>query len=42
MKEVWISSTMDGTRQPSLFYQAEGENRPLLVGLHTWSYDRYN
>ena len=40
-QELLIKSTLDGTMQPSLFYFA-GENRPLLVGLHTWSYDRFN
>ena len=28
--------------QPSLFYRARGVHRPLLVGLHTWSFDRFN
>ena len=29
--------------QPSLFRKAEGdEKRPLLVGLHTWSHNRFN
>lgn len=42
-KELWIESTLDGTKQPSLFYQASGaQKRPLLVGLHTWSFDRFN
>lgn len=42
-RELWIKSTMDGTMQPSLFYCSEEEGkRPLLVGLHTWSYDRFN
>ena len=40
--EILIKSTIDNTLQPSLFYQAKGENRPLLVGLHTWSYNRFN
>ena len=40
--EISIQSTMDGTIQPSLFYPAKGKKRPLLVGLHTWSTDRYN
>lgn len=40
--EILIKSTMDGTMQPSLFYPAKGSNRPLLVGLHTWSCDRFN
>ena len=41
MKEIIVKSTLDNTDQPSLFYFA-GEDRPLLVGLHTWSFDRYN
>ena len=41
-EEVHIESTMDKTLQPSLFFKAKGEKRPLLIGLHTWSYDRYN
>ena len=42
-QELWIRSTGDGTLQPSLFYRAAGEEkRPLLVGLHTWSRDRFN
>ncbi len=40
--EILIKSTIDGTMQPSLYYQAKGENRPLLVGLHTWSHNRFN
>lgn len=40
--ELLIKSTMDQTMQPSLFFAAKGNNRPLLVGLHTWSYDRFN
>ena len=39
--EILIPSTLDGTMQPSLFYRAEGK-RPLLVGLHTWSFNRFN
>lgn len=43
MKELKILSSFDRTQQPSLFFQADGkEKRPLLVGLHTWSYDRFN
>ena len=41
-RELLVKSTVDGTMQPSLFYKAKGENRPLLVGLHTWSFDRFN
>ena len=42
-KEIYVKSTIDSTLQPSLFYQADGEEkRPLLVGLHTWSANRFN
>lgn len=40
--EILVQSTLDSTLQPSLFYPAKGTKRPLLVGLHTWSYDRFN
>ncbi len=42
-QELLIKSTLDGTMQPSLFYKSKSaEKRPLLVGLHTWSFDRFN
>lgn len=41
-QELLITSTLDGTLQPSLFYKASSPQRPLLVGLHTWSYNRFN
>lgn len=41
-EEILIKSTLDGTMQPSLFYKSSSKNRPLLVGLHTWSFDRFN
>ena len=40
--ELLIPSTLDGSLQPSLFYRASKPNRPVLVGLHTWSFDRFN
>lgn len=41
--EITVKSTLDGTLQPSLFYKSESQQkRPLLVGLHTWSWDRFN
>ena len=40
-QEILVTSTLDGTSQPSLFYRAQGK-RPLLVGLHTWSFNRFN
>ena len=42
-REVFIKSTMDGTMQPSLFYNSDSKGkRPLLIGLHTWSWQRDN
>lgn len=41
-QEILIRSSIDGTDQPSLFYKAKEDGRPLLVGLHTWSFDRFN
>lgn len=45
-QELWIRSTLDATMQPSLFFEAskadKTEKRPMLVALHTWSFDRYN
>jgi len=42
-REILIKSTKDETMQPSLFYKSQSSGkRPLLVGLHTWSYDRFN
>lgn len=42
-KEILVKSTLDGTMQPSLFYKSDSQiKRPLLVGLHTWSFDRFN
>lgn len=41
--EILVKSTSDGSMQPSLFYKSEANGkRPLLVGLHTWSFDRFN
>lgn len=41
--EILVKSTKDASMQPSLFFKSEtNEKRPLLVGLHTWSHDRFN
>ena len=40
--EILVKSTVDGSMQPSLFFENNGGKKPLLVGLHTWSYDRFN
>lgn len=42
VKELYITSTIDYTEQPSLFFEASEKGRPLLVGLHTWSFSRDN
>lgn len=43
MNEISVRSTLDGTLQPSLFFHPGGDDPvPLVVGLHTWSYDRFN
>ena len=43
MQEISVRSTLDGTLQPSLWRPSpSAEKRPLLVGLHTWSFDRFN
>jgi len=43
MNEILIKSSIDGSFQPSLFHKASSNKpRPLLVGLHTWSADRFN
>lgn len=40
--ELKIKSGIDGSIQPSIFIPAKGKHRPMIVGLHTWSYDRFN
>jgi len=41
--ELQISSTLDGSTEPSLFRPSDGSDpAPLLVVLHTWSADRHN
>ena len=41
--EIRVRSTADGSLQPSLFFKSPSrEKRPLLLGLHTWSFDRFN
>lgn len=43
MKEIEVKSSADGSAEKSLFFFPDGaENVPLVVGLHTWSYDRFN
>lgn len=41
--EIDFPSPADGSRQPALLAVPEGPGKcPLVVGLHTWSFDRYN
>ncbi len=43
MDEIDVKSTCDGSLQPSLFFHPRpGRPVPLVVGLHTWSFDRFN
>ena len=43
INELEIVSTLDGAVEKALFHYPEKKgNVPLLVGLHTWSYDRFN
>lgn len=44
MTELSIRSTLDGSMQPSLWWEADNKTspKPLIVGLHTWSADRFN
>lgn len=44
MPEFEFKSSIDGSREKFLFHRADDEEdpRPLLVGLHTWSADRFN
>jgi dipeptidyl aminopeptidase/acylaminoacyl peptidase len=43
IEEITSLSSFDGSPEPSLLYHPGGETPvPLVVGLHTWSYDRHN
>ena len=43
MAERTFDSTADGAREPYLLYLPESTTPvPLVVGLHTWSCDRFN
>ena len=42
---IQVKSTLDDTLQPCYFWAPEAAKTnavPLVVGLHTWSYDRFN
>lgn len=41
--EIFVESSLDGSREPNLFWMpSEGPAKALVVGLHTWSADRFN
>ena len=41
--EITVTSRVDGSREPSLLHLPAGSDPfPLVVGLHTWSHDRFN
>jgi len=43
MEEIRYLSSRDGSSEPMLIYHPGGQTPvPLVVGLHTWSYDRKN
>ena len=43
IREITVHSSLDNSPQPSLLFMPETEKSiPLVVGLHTWSYDRFN
>jgi dipeptidyl aminopeptidase/acylaminoacyl peptidase len=43
MLSLDVPSSVDGSREKNLFYFPDGKrNVPLVVGLHTWSADRFN
>lgn len=43
MKEIKVISSLDGSEESNLFFYPEsGTDVPLVVGLHTWSFDRFN
>jgi len=41
-EDIYVKSSLDGTMQPSIYFDCGEEKRPLIVGLHTWSYHREN
>jgi dipeptidyl aminopeptidase/acylaminoacyl peptidase len=43
MEELLVVSTLDGASEPSLYHHPGSSGKvPLVVGLHTWSHDRFN
>jgi dipeptidyl aminopeptidase/acylaminoacyl peptidase len=43
MEELLVVSTLDGAAEKSLYHHPGSSGKvPLVVGLHTWSHDRFN
>ena len=43
IEEIFVTSSIDGSKEPNLVWKCFlNKPAPLLVGLHTWSNDRYN
>ncbi|MFH1706789.1 MAG: prolyl oligopeptidase family serine peptidase [Planctomycetota bacterium] len=43
MEEIHVISSRDGSSEPSFFFfPVDRAHAPLVVGLHTWSCDRFN
>lgn len=43
VREIGIRSTIDGTLEKALLHMPRNREKvPLVVGLHTWSHDRFN
>jgi len=42
LEEFFFESSLDGGREPYLLWLPSGAPKALVVGLHTWSADRFN
>lgn len=43
LEEILVRSSVNGSQEPALWFHPGGADPvPLVVGLHTWSYDRFN
>jgi dipeptidyl aminopeptidase/acylaminoacyl peptidase len=43
MEELQVVSTLDGASEQALYHHPQRSGKvPLVVGLHTWSHDRFN
>ena len=42
LTEIKVTSTIDGSEEPSLLFRSRGGQAPLIVSLHSWSAGRHN